>query len=432
MDEKILTKSNSDFVYLQKKILKERGFALDHYNPDYIQRRIAIRIRARNVNSYAEYARILDRDPQEYKHLFDALTINVTQFFRDPSVFEAVKNEFLPTLLKEKKLAGDSTLRIWSAGCASGEEPYTIAILLKELFGEGIKNYLISIYATDIDQECILKAREGIYGKESLANLKNEYLNKYFTPLSQEKYKISDEIKNMTTFKHHHLLSDASFPALDIIFCRNVLIYFTQEMKDQILEIFYKSLNPHGFLIIGKSELLFFSKARHYFYLVNSAEHIFRKERRKLGVSEHTGEERRKKWWWGVEYRGKKTFKNKVLIVDDSAFMRLTLKNMLIRNGAEVIGEAENGVEAVEKYKQLKPDFVLMDILMPVEDGLEAIKQIVKYNSEAKIIVISAIGQETIVQEALQTGAKDYLLKPVSEDKLLTALKNIIEVKKSM
>jgi len=421
---------STDFLRLQKKILKERGFALDQYNPAYIERRVAIRMRARNVDSYDEYVRILDRDLEEYRHLFDALTINVTQFFRDPGVFEAVKNEVLPTILKEKKSTNDNTLRIWSAGCASGEEPYTIAILLKETLGEGIKNYLISLYATDIDQECIQKAREGVYGKESLTDLKPEHLDKYFTPLSGEKHKISDEIKNMVIFKYHHLVRDVSFPALDMIFCRNVLIYFTHEMKDQILEIFYKSLSPHGFLIIGKSELLFFSKARYYFYPFNSAEHIFRKERRKPVIAEYPGPERRKKWWWGIEYRGKRTFKNKVLIVDDSAFMRLTLKNMLSRAGIEVIGEAENGIEAVEKYKQLKPDFVLMDILMPVEDGLEAMKQIIKSDSEAKIIVVSAIGQETIVQEALQIGAKDYLVKPVLEDKLFKILENIIEVKK--
>jgi len=426
MDEKILNQAAGDFVRLQRKILKERGFALDQYNPDYIQRRIAVRMRACNVNSYHEYIRILDSDPQEYNRLFDALTINVSQFFRDSSVFEAVRTQLFPTLIKEKKETGDTTIRIWSAGCASGEEPYSLIILLKEILGLEMENYLISLYATDIDQECLQKAREGVYSKESLVNLKKEYLDKYFTLLPNEKYKLSEEIKNMVIFKYHHLLKDSIFPALDIIFCRNVLIYFTQEMKEQILEIFYKSLTTHGFLVIGKSELLFFSKARYYFYPFNTLEHIFRKERRKSLVKDYQGPERRKKWWWGVEQMSEKKSGITALIVDDSAFMRLVLKNMLIREGLEVIGEAENGQEGVEKYKKLKPDLVLMDILMPLEDGLSAVREIIQIDPQAKIVMVSAIGQEAVIQEALQVGAKAYLLKPVTSEKVSTMINGLL------
>lgn len=430
MDEKIIDQNNLEYARLQKKILKERGFALDQYNPDYIQRRIAVRMRARNVNSYSEYIHILDTDPQEYNRLFDVLTINVSQFFRDPTVFEAVRTTLLPTLIKEKKQTGDTAIRIWSAGCASGEEPYSIAILLKETLGQEIKNYLISLYATDIDHECLFKAREGIYGKESLVSLKKEYLDKYFTPLPNEKYKLSDEIRNTVIFKYHHLLKDTSFPALDIIFCRNVLIYFTQEMKEKILEIFYRSLGAHGFLIIGKSELLFFSKARYYFYPFNPLEHIFRKERRKGLIKDYGGPERRKKWWWGLEQPQAKKLGVTALIVDDSAFMRLTLKNMLSRNGLEVIGEAENGLEAVEKYKKLKPNFVLLDVLMPVEDGLSTVRKIIQIDPQAKILMVSAIGQETVVQEALQLGAKAYLTKPVTAEKLVATINGFLSEKK--
>lgn len=431
MDEKILSQPTDDFVRLQKKILKERGFALDHYNSDYIQRRISVRMRARNVNSYNEYIRILDSEAEEYNRLFDALTINVSQFFRDPSVFEAVRTQLMPTLIKEKKETNDTTIRVWSAGCAGGEEPHSIAILLKETLGAEIKNYLVSLYATDIDRECLLRAREGIYPKESIANLKKEYLNKYFTLLPNEKYKLSDEIKNMLIFKYHHLLKDPPFPALDIIFCRNLLIYFTQEMKEQILEIFYRSLSAHGFLIIGKSELLFFSKARYCFYPFNSLEHIFRKERRKGLVKDYQDTEKRKKWWWGMEQpkeRGDylKSSGITILLVDDSAFMRLTLKNMLTRNGFTVVGEAENGQEAIEKYKELKPNFVLMDILMPIEDGLGAVREIIKIDPQSKIVMVSAIGQETVIQEAIQLGAKAYLIKPATPEKLVSTINSIL------
>lgn len=426
MDEKILEQNTLGYTRLQKKILKERGFALDQYNPDYIQRRVMVRMRARNATTYADYIRLLDSDPQEYNRLFDALTINVSQFFRDPSVFEAVRQQVLPTLLKEKKQNQDATLRIWSAGCASGEEPYTMAILLKEMLGNEIKNYLISIYATDIDRECLLKSQAGIYAKESLTDLKKEYLDRYFIPTTGEKYKISDEIKNMAIFKYHQLLRDTPFPALDIIFCRNVLIYFTQEMKDQILEIFYRSLSAHGFLIIGKSELLFFSKARYYFYPFSPVEHIFRKERRQRIPAQYGGQEKRKKWWWGLEQAVKKPLGLSALIVDDSEFARAGLKSLLNRSGLEVVGEAENGLDAVEKYEKLKPNLVLMDILMPVEDGLSAVKKILQIDPQAKILMVSAIGQEAVVQEAMQLGVKGYLIKPIVADKLLAVIQDIV------
>lgn len=426
MNEKIVVSEDFDFLRLERKILKERGFALDQYNRGYIQRRIAVRMRARNVDTYAEYTRFLDIDPEEYNRLFDVFTINVTQFFRDPSVFEAVRNQVFPTLLQEKKEKRDNTIRIWSVGCASGEEPYTIAILLKEVFREEIRKYLISIYATDIDRECLLKTKEGIYSKESVVDLKKEYLNKYFTPLPNERYKLSDEIKNMVTFKYHNLLNDPFFQALDVLFCRNVLFYFTREAREQILESFYRSLDTHGFLIIGKSELLFFSRARYYFYPFNPAEHIFRKERRSVEEKEYPGPEKRKKWWWGFDRPPEEFFGVRVLVVDDSAFMRLVLKNMLNHSGLAVVGEAENGVDAVEKYKKLKPTFVLMDLIMPVEDGLNAVKNLLNFDPQARVIMLSAVGQEMVVQEALRLGAKAYLAKPIVPETLTTIIRNLL------
>ena len=143
------------------KIYKETGLDCKQYKDNYLKRRINVRVRALNVESYHDYMRILDNNPDEYDLLLDKLTINVTQFFRDTTVFKAVRNTVLPALISDKKKGNKKLIRIWSAGCASGEEPYTISILLHEVLGSDINNFMISIYATDIDDAVMAKAKKG-------------------------------------------------------------------------------------------------------------------------------------------------------------------------------------------------------------------------------------------------------------------------------
>lgn len=296
---------------LGKKILKERGFDLSVYSPSYVQRRVDARLMRMNC-SLEEYVRILDSDPNEYGEFFDVFTINVTEFFRDPSMWKVFGETVLPQVMADKIAQSSITnpfsaaigkmdrqaakppnrplpLQIWSSGCASGEEPYSIAIMLKEAIeriGAGNRDMPASIYATDIDQDSLEKARQGIYGKNSLKNVSPELMKKYFTVsppshpsrggANDEWFKISDEIRKMVTFKKHHFLNDQAFKNMDVVFCRNAAIYLTPDTKDRLLEIFYNSLTGHGIFISGKAETIL-SKGRYFFSPVNINEHIYKK-----------------------------------------------------------------------------------------------------------------------------------------------------------
>ncbi len=139
------------FIALKAKILKDRGLDCTQYKPNYLKRRLAVRMRAHRVESYREYMKILDSDTLEYNKLMDCLTINVTQFFRDPATFEVLEKVVLPQLVSDKQNRKGRVIRAWSAGCASGEEPFSLAILLSEVLGNKLRDFTVSIYATDID-----------------------------------------------------------------------------------------------------------------------------------------------------------------------------------------------------------------------------------------------------------------------------------------
>lgn len=292
-----------EYELFKRKMLKERGFNLSHYTPSYVHRRINACLLKKNCN-FAHYLRLLSEDPAEFKNFLDTLTINVTEFFRDPAIWDSFVKVCLGALLVDKQSRKDGSLRIWSAGCASGEEPYSIAILLREFLGADWKrNYLVTITATDIDETCLQKAKKGYYFADQLNNVKPAIMKKYFTSVDphalRPQYKISEEIKAMVQFRKYNFFEDKNIPHCDIIFCRNAMIYLTQEKKDQLLKIFYDSLSTQGFLIIGKSETIF-SKSKYIFYSIDQMHHIFRKERRDVEVQKNVFNEKRSSFYWGA------------------------------------------------------------------------------------------------------------------------------------
>lgn len=268
-----MEKEKRDFFLLQRKIFKTRGFEFQ-YRPGFLKRRFAVRLRARGVTSYRDYAKILDKDPSEYNSLFDALTINITQFFRDPSVYEAFDKQVLPALISTKRRVNRKIIRIWSAGCASGEEPYSIAILLNKVLKERIKNFVVSVWATDIDKDSLAIAKAGIYTHKSLTEVDRNYSSKYFV-YTKGKYIVKEDIKRIVRFNRHNFITEQPYTNFDVIFCRNVTIYLTREMQKKLLETFHKCLNKNGYLIIGRSESLL--TKGDLFCLVNPEEHIFMK-----------------------------------------------------------------------------------------------------------------------------------------------------------
>lgn len=211
-----------------------------------------MRLRATGVDTYLEYMIVLKREPSEYDRLFDALTINVTDFFRDKSTYRIIEKTVIPELISSKKKEEKKIIRVWSAACASGEEPYSMAILFCEELGSRINDFLISIYATDIDKPSLEKAKTAVYEPDTFSEVDMKILRRYFN--CNLKYRLKKKIKAMVKFKQHDLISDRPLVHLDIILCRNALIYFSRDQQVKLFDKFYKCLNKSGYLILGKTE----------------------------------------------------------------------------------------------------------------------------------------------------------------------------------
>ncbi len=266
------------FNLLKKKILDRTGVDCSKYKDNYLKRRIALRIKAIGIDpSYTGYYRFLEKNPSEYDTLLDGITINVSEFFRDVDTFNAVKKEVMPQLLAEKTKRKSRILRIWSAGCSIGEEPYTIGIILYEKLGPTLNEFVISIQATDIDGKALSAAKAGIYDAEALKKIDKSRISKYFDSVDgNDKYRIKDKVKHFVRFQKHDLISGKKFSHFDLIFCRNVMIYFGRELQSRLLLDFYDALNDGGYLIIGRTETMT-GEAKDKFVCVNTRERIYKK-----------------------------------------------------------------------------------------------------------------------------------------------------------
>ena len=268
---------DQEFRALLERIKRERGLDCRQYKVNFLKRRLAVRLRARGVESYREYLRLLD--DEEYEKLFEALTINLSYFFRDKTVFEALREKVLKTLIQEKLEGSSRLIRVWSAGCAGGEEPYSVAILLDELLGADLGNWRISIRATDLDAGALEKARRGVYSEFSFRGADPDYIKRYFTPLSDREYSLQPEIKALVKFERHDLLADPPPHYLDLILCRNVLIYFSRQQQERLFAIFHDALGEGRYLVTGKTEILS-PFASQLFEPLDWREHIYIKKRR--------------------------------------------------------------------------------------------------------------------------------------------------------
>jgi chemotaxis protein methyltransferase CheR len=265
------------FLALQKRILRERGFDLSQYREKCLKRRINVRLRATGAHTYLDYMTVLKKDPTEYDRLFDTLTINVTNFFRDKSTYRVIEGTIIPELILLKKKQGKKIIRIWSAGCASGEEPYSIAILFHQVLGAKINDFLISIHATDIDEPSLEKAKRAEYEASAFSEVDERILRRYFN--YNLEFSLKEEINQMVRFKWHDLISDRPLANLDIILCRNVLIYFSRDLQVKLCTKFYQCLNRGGYLILGKTESLSGESTR-LFQPVSTRERVYQKKSR--------------------------------------------------------------------------------------------------------------------------------------------------------
>lgn len=264
-----------DFEALTAKIARERGFGCASYKEKCLRRRIAVRMRARGVHTYADYASVLDTDAHEYEMLLDALTINVTKLFRNWETFRAIESICMPALWA----LPDPGLRIWSAGCASGEEAHSLAILMHRYVsdrGESPRLGRVCVMGTDIDRASLEAARRGAYVEAAFADTPPELRERYFS--SAAPHVVHDDVRRLVRFEHRDLLSDPPPVAdLHLITCRNVLIYFDRDTQEMLFRKFHDALAPGGFLVLGKVETLF-GPTRARFQAVEPRERIFRRQ----------------------------------------------------------------------------------------------------------------------------------------------------------
>lgn len=261
-----------DLNHILIEIYRERRLDFSQYRPNLILRRVGTRLRATHQSTRAAYLAFLKNNREEMNFLLNALTINVTEFFRDPEVFKCLSKKVIPALLARKKARSQKIVRAWSAGCSNGEEAYSLALLLQKAAAE----CLVKIHGTDIDPQCIAKAKRGCYGPESLKEVEPALLHDFFVP-KNDFFEIKPALKDLTRFQQHDLILDPPLRHTDLILCRNVMIYFTRPLQEKVFSNFLSSLNRGGFLVLGKVETLPFS-LKSAFDIVDQRERIYRKK----------------------------------------------------------------------------------------------------------------------------------------------------------
>ena len=251
-------------------LLEKRGFDFSGYHPAMLERRIGQRLTATSSKDFGDYLCCLQRNAPELDRLLDVLTINVSRFFRDTLTFELIADRILPAMVRDKIQARDHSLRVWSAGCARGEEPYSLAIIIHELLRKEEVAMNLHLFATDIDGGALVDAGGALYPLSSVENIKHRLLTKYFTP-DGASFRLMPEIKERVTFslydmldKKHGVPPESVFGNFDLVVCRNLLIYFNTEYQETIFEKLYHSLANHGYLILGEAEAPTMTYRRHF------------------------------------------------------------------------------------------------------------------------------------------------------------------------
>ena len=244
---------NAEFETLLDFLRRSRGFDFTGYKRPSLMRRINRRMDLVNIKKYENYIDYLEVHPDEFSHLFNSILINVTSFFRDPPAWNYLSHEVIPRVIESKKPA--DFIRIWSAGCASGEEAYTLVITLAEALGLEQFRKRVKVYATDVDEDALVAGRQATYTAKDLAPVSQELKEKYFEPVNS-RYLFRGDLRRSVNFGRHDLIQDAPISRLDLLVCRNTLMYFNAETQASILTRFHFALNPGGFLFLGKAELL--------------------------------------------------------------------------------------------------------------------------------------------------------------------------------
>jgi chemotaxis protein methyltransferase CheR len=237
----------SDYELFKTKFYSLSNIDLNLYKEKQMKRRITSLVEKYGYTSYCSFLEAIKKNSELYSIFINYLTINVSEFYRNPNQWVLFENRILLDIFRNRSLAD---LKIWSSACSTGDEPYTIAMILNKY----ISSEKINVLASDIDMEAISKAKAGIYSYRNMKDLPQEFLNKHFTKIDADTYQISEKIRKCVTYRQLNLLEDQYPKGMDIIVCRNVLIYFTEDAKNNIMKGFSESLNKGGVLFIGSTE----------------------------------------------------------------------------------------------------------------------------------------------------------------------------------
>jgi two-component system CheB/CheR fusion protein len=246
--------ANRSLQALLDDVREHNDIDFSHYKLPTIERRLQRRFYATGQTNARDYLHYLHRHPEEYHRLVSTILIKVTEFFRDDDLFTALQKQVLPDLIAQARERGNE-LRVWSAGCATGEEAYSLAILVAEALGDELERFNVLIFATDLDDEAVAFARRGIYPSASIASLPDELIARYFVKLDGT-YQVTKLLRRQIIFGQHDLGHRPPFPHIDLVVCRNVLIYFTAELQRRALQLFAFALRNGGYLALGKAETI--------------------------------------------------------------------------------------------------------------------------------------------------------------------------------
>ncbi|POB13828.1 MULTISPECIES: chemotaxis-specific protein-glutamate methyltransferase CheB [Pseudomonadati] len=391
------------YIEIAQMMSQETGTHFTSQNDAMVKSRIDKRIVELRLNNAEEYLSLIKTPgSQEKSELVSLLTTHYTFFMREKNQFEFIVKS-LPKIVERIKNSGRNSLKIWCAACSKGDEVYSLAMILKKHLREIDPSFKFEILATDICEKSVKHAQKGVYYWKELQKVPKEYLEGNWYRGSGDIapfVKVSDELKKFCKFKVHNLIDENSAEyrdKYDIILCRNVFIYFNENQIDKVIKKFSNCVTNKGYLFIGISETL-----RKHEGFQSLGQSIYFKTNHETKRSVRVRQEQVKK----------------ILIVDDSSTVRKLIRKCLTGvPGYEVVGEAVDGADGLEKIKELKPNVITLDINMPKMSGHDVLKNLPKDQS-LQAIMISSVSKSDgdIVMRCLEDGAFDYLKKPSFDD----------------
>lgn len=245
--------TDAEFDTFRKVIYDQSGITFSATNRSILDGRLKENLREKQIATVGEYYKLIMSDEKEMKQMLDSVTTNLTRFFRNQPHFDALVNYVIPRIIEQKRKTGDQRINIWSAGCSTGEEPYTLAMILCDTLPPP---YRFNIMASDISLKSLMVGQQGFYPDSRVTGIPPKYLTRFFKKV-EKGYQATPELMSHIKFDYHNLRNDSGVRNFDVVFCRNVLIYFDEPAQKAVIDRFYNAMAAHSYLFIGHSESLF-------------------------------------------------------------------------------------------------------------------------------------------------------------------------------